>query len=158
VPVDDHRIRSKVFDDVHALNHILSTNLESRRFSEYCVRRNAYIMAAIHGNGFCTSATLAVKTIVTNVLRVAAMDTVGDALVFLGKLSVMAGAGVIAMLMSTLTYYTDPVKYPNTFMSSPLLPVILSLIVGYIVASVFFNVRSMSSSFQYGDNVACLYI
>lgn len=100
-------------------------------------------MAAIHGNGFCTSATLAVKTIVTNVLRVAAVDTVGDALVFLGKLSVMAGCGVVALLMSTLTYYTDPVKYPNTFMSSPLLPVILSLLIGYIVASVFFNVRPL---------------
>lgn len=147
-----------ILDDVHALNHIMSTSLISGRDSECCMRRNAYIMAAIHGNGFCTSATLAVKTIVTNVLRVAAVDTVGDALVFLGKLSVMAGSGVIAMLMSTLTYYTDPVKYPNTFMSSPLLPVILSLIVGYIVASVFFNVRSISFSFQCGDNLACLYI
>lgn len=104
--------------------------------------RNAYIMAAVHGNGFCTSASLAVKTIVTNFLRIAAVDTVGDALVFLGKLSVMAGSGVIAMLMSTLVYYTDPVKYPNTFLSSPLLPVFLSLLVGFIVASVFFNVRS----------------
>ena len=99
-------------------------------------------MAAVHGNGFCTSASMAVKTIVTNFLQIAAVDTVGDALVFLGKLSVMAGSGVIAMLMSTLVYYTDPVKYPNTFLSSPLLPVILSLLVGFIVASVFFNVRS----------------
>jgi len=101
-------------------------------------------MAAVHGNGFCTSASLAVKTIVTNVLRVAAVDTVGDALVFLGKLSVMAGCGAIALLMSSLTYYTDPVKYPNTFLSSALLPVILSLLVAYIVASIFFNVRTCS--------------
>lgn len=101
-------------------------------------------MAALHGNGFCTSASLAVKTIVTNVLRVAAVDTVGDALVFLGKLSVMAGCGAIALLMSSLTYYTDPVKYPNTFLSSALLPVILSLLIAYVVASVFFNVRTCS--------------
>lgn len=63
--------------------------------------RNAYIMAAVHGGGFCSSAQLAVKTIVTNVLRVAAVDTVGDALVFLGKLSVMAGAGG-SLLLSPL--------------------------------------------------------
>lgn len=50
-------------------------------------------------------------------------------------------AGVIALLMSDMPFYTDPVKYPNNYMSSPLLPVILSLLIGYIVASVFFNVR-----------------
>jgi choline transporter-like protein 2/4/5 len=100
-------------------------------------------MAAVHGTGFCSSAQLAVKTIVTNVLRVAAIDSVGDGLVFLGKLSVMAGCGVVALLMSSLAYYTNPVQYPNTYLSSPLLPVILSLLIGYVVASVFFNVRPL---------------
>lgn len=50
-------------------------------------------MAAVHGGGYCSSAGLAVRTIMANALRVVAVDTVGDALVFLGKLSVMAGAG-----------------------------------------------------------------
>ena len=53
----------------------------------------------------------------------------------------MCFPGVIALLMSDLPFYTDPVKYPNTYLSSPLLPVFLSLLIGYIVASVFFNVR-----------------
>ena len=165
-----------------------------------------------------------------NALRVGAVDTIGDALVFLGKLSVMAGAGethplkvsdclwlistmplmrqpgagflrkmgsadtchmchacmscrqcqqhhalapllphvkpaaltgspqavrtpkaaemtpamhhagVTALLMSDLPFYTDPTRYPDTYLSSPLLPVILSLLIGYIVASVFFDV------------------
>ena len=55
--------------------------------------RNTYIMAAVHGGGYCSSAGLAVRTIMANALRVVAVDTVGDALVFLGKLSVMAGPG-----------------------------------------------------------------
>ena len=55
--------------------------------------RNTYIMAAVHGGGYCSSAGLAVRTIMANALRVGAVDTIGDALVFLGKLSVMAGAG-----------------------------------------------------------------
>jgi hypothetical protein len=38
-------------------------------------------MAAIHGNGYCTSAGLAVKTVATNFVRVAAVSTVGGALV-----------------------------------------------------------------------------
>ena len=50
-------------------------------------------MAAVHGGGYCSSAGLAVRTIMGNALRVAAVDMVGDALVFLGKLSVMAGSG-----------------------------------------------------------------
>ena len=57
------------------------------------LRRNTYIMAAVHGGGYCSSAGLAVRTIMANALRVGAVDTIGDALVFLGKLSVMAGAG-----------------------------------------------------------------
>ena len=53
----------------------------------------------------------------------------------------MCFPGVIALLMSDLPFYTDPVKYPNTYLSSLLLPVFLSLLIGYVVASVFFNVR-----------------
>ncbi len=51
----------------------------------------------------------------------------------------ICSSGVIALMMSGLPFYTDPVKYPNTYLSSPLLPVVLSLITGYTVASVFFN-------------------
>ena len=44
-------------------------------------RRNAYIMAAVHGTGYCTSAVLAVKTLATNFVRAAAVAYVGWALV-----------------------------------------------------------------------------
>ena len=56
------------------------------------------------------------------------------------QLSVCAGCGVIAFLMSDLSYYSDSVKYPDTNLSSPLLPILLSLLVGYTVAQCFFNV------------------
>ena len=55
-------------------------------------------------------------------------------------------AGVIALLMTDLPFYTDPVKYPNTYLSSPLIPVLLSVLIGYLVASVFFNVCSGAAS------------
>ena len=45
--------------------------------------------------------------------------------------------------MSNLPFYTDPTRYPDTYLSSPLLPVILSLLIGYIVASVFFDVSPL---------------
>ena len=62
--------------------------------------------------------------------------------VFLGKLSVMACSGVIALLMSDLDYYSNPAKYPGTYLTSPLLPVLLSMLIGYIVGAMFFNVRT----------------
>lgn len=57
------------------------------------------------------------------------------------QISVCAGCGIIAFLMSDLTYYTDANKYPDTYLSSPLLPILISLLVGYTVAQCFFNVR-----------------
>ena len=65
--------------------------------------------------------------------------------VFLGKLSVMAASGVIALLMSDLDYYSNPAKYPGTYLSSSLLPVLLSMLIGYIVGAIFFNVWDPSS-------------
>ena len=49
------------------------------------LRRNAYIMVAVHGSGYCTSAFHAAKLILNNILRVAAVNVVGDALLWLGK-------------------------------------------------------------------------
>ncbi len=47
--------------------------------------RNAYIMIAVHGEGYCSSAVLAAKTVLTNVLRVAGVDTFAVLLTWLGK-------------------------------------------------------------------------
>ena len=49
------------------------------------LRRNAYIMVAVHGSGYCTSAFHAAKLILNNILRIAAVNVVGDALLWLGK-------------------------------------------------------------------------
>ncbi len=42
-------------------------------------------MVAVHGSGYCSSAFLAAKLILNNILRIAAVNTVGDALLWLGK-------------------------------------------------------------------------
>ncbi|KAK9842492.1 hypothetical protein WJX81_002530 [Elliptochloris bilobata] len=82
------------------------------------VNRNAYIMIAVHGGGYCASAVLAAKTV-----------------------AVMAVCGVVAFFMCDLPYYSDAARYPDTHLSSPYLPVILSMLAGYIVAECFFNAR-----------------
>lgn len=42
-------------------------------------------MVAVHGSGYCTSAFHAAKLILNNILRIAAVNTVGDALIWVGK-------------------------------------------------------------------------
>ena len=48
------------------------------------VNRNAYIIIAVKGTGYCPSAARAVSLIVTNALRLAAVNTFGDILLWLG--------------------------------------------------------------------------
>ena len=58
-----------------------------------------------------------------------------------GQVTVMAVCGVVAFFMADLPYFSDAALYPDTHLSSPYLPVILSMLAGYIVAESFFNVR-----------------
>ena len=53
----------------------------------------------------------------------------------------MGVCGVIAFFMADLPYYKNTAQYPGTSLSSPYLPVILSMLASYIIAECFFNVR-----------------
>jgi solute carrier family 44 (choline transporter-like protein), member 2/4/5 len=79
-----------------------------------------------------------------NALRLAVINVIGDVMLFLGKVAVAATCGVIAFAMSTLPYYTNPTMYPDTYISSPVLPIAISIITGYIVAELFFAVYEMA--------------
>lgn len=60
---------------------------------ERCLKylnHNAYTVTAIEGTGFCSSAPIAFNTIVSNALRVATINSVGDFVLFMGKCSVTA--------------------------------------------------------------------
>ena len=63
------------------------------------LNRNAYTMTAIEGTGFCSSAQMAFSTISSNALRVAAINSVGDFILFLGKIIVTALTAVVATLL-----------------------------------------------------------
>ncbi|GMH42049.1 hypothetical protein BSKO_09968 [Bryopsis sp. KO-2023] len=108
------------------------------------INRNAYIMVSVKGTNFCVSAGRAVALLVQNALRLAAVNVMGDILIWLGKLAITAGAGCVAFLMADLEYYTNEDKYPDTFLSSPLMPILISLLVGYVVADLFFEVYEMA--------------
>jgi phosphoribosylformylglycinamidine (FGAM) synthase-like enzyme len=46
----------------------------------------------------------------SNIVTLAVVNTVGDFLIFLGKLSVAVGCGLVAFAMSDAKYYTDAAK------------------------------------------------
>ncbi|MEW5314521.1 MAG: hypothetical protein WDW38_006013 [Sanguina aurantia] len=108
------------------------------------INRNAYIIVGVKGTNYCVSAAEAVKLIVTNALRMAVVNIVGGVLIFLGKISVAAACGLIAFAMSETKYYTDSVNYPNTYLSSAILPIALSIIIGFFVSDLFFAVYEMA--------------
>jgi len=108
------------------------------------INKNAYIMVGVKGTSYCVSAGRAVALIVQNALRLITVNFVGDILIFLGKVGVAAGCGLIAFGMSEISYYNDPTKYPDTYLASPVLCVAISVITGFVVAQIFFSVYDMA--------------
>ena len=103
------------------------------------INRNAYIIVAIKGYTYCGAAIRAFKLIVNNLGRLAAVNVIGDALIFLGKLTVVAACGCIAFLMTDLPLWSDPES--DKYVASPLVPVALTCLAAYVVANIFFSVR-----------------
>uniref|UniRef100_A0A3Q1JAE1 Choline transporter-like protein 2 n=1 Tax=Anabas testudineus TaxID=64144 RepID=A0A3Q1JAE1_ANATE len=111
---------------------------------EKCIKflnRNAYIMIAVYGKNFCTSARDAFFLLMRNIVRVAVLDKVTDFLLFLGKLLVVGIVGIFSFFFfsgrikaaqdaaPTLNYYWVP---------------ILTVVVGsYLIAHGFFSVYAM---------------
>ncbi|GBF99304.1 choline transporter-like [Raphidocelis subcapitata] len=119
------------------------------------INRNAYIMVAVKGKGYCASAARGVQLVVANALRLATVNIVGDALLFLGKLAVAACCGVVAFGMANLPYYNDPEGHPSTYLSSAILPIAVAAVTGFVVAqararafsrslSIFFSVYELA--------------
>ncbi|XP_008315866.1 choline transporter-like protein 2 isoform X2 [Cynoglossus semilaevis] len=111
---------------------------------EKCIRflnRNAYIMIAVYGKNFCTSARDAFFLLMRNIVRVAVLDKVTDFLLFLGKLLIVGIVGIFSFFFfsgrikavedaaPSLNYYWVP---------------ILTVVVGsYLIAHGFFSVYAM---------------
>ncbi|XP_050442637.1 choline transporter-like protein 1 [Adelges cooleyi] len=67
-------------------------------FLQY-LTRNAYIEIAIYGDNFCSSGQQAFKMITSNVLRVSAINSVGDFVLFLGKVLVVTSTVLLGFRM-----------------------------------------------------------
>ncbi|PVD23520.1 hypothetical protein C0Q70_16792 [Pomacea canaliculata] len=94
---------------------------------------NAYIEIAIYGYGFCKAARKAFMVIASNALRVAAINSVGDFVLFLAKVGIVT---VVVVVGIELFRGRDEVHYVW-------LPITLASIVAYIIASCFLGVYEM---------------
>uniref|UniRef100_A0A0D9ZSK8 Choline transporter-like protein n=1 Tax=Oryza glumipatula TaxID=40148 RepID=A0A0D9ZSK8_9ORYZ len=75
-----------------------------------------------------------------NILRIGKVNVIGDVILFLGKLCVSLFCALFAFLMLDTHKY----KSAHNKISSPLVPVVVSWALGFIVAKLFFQVVEMS--------------
>lgn len=106
------------------------------------INKNAYIMIAVYGENFCTSAKDAFNLIMRNVLRTAVLDKAADFLLLISKLVVVGATGVLSFYffsgkISIFGYRTPELNYY-------LIPVIIITFGSFIIATVFFDVYSMA--------------
>ncbi|XP_043941724.1 choline transporter-like protein 5 isoform X2 [Protopterus annectens] len=105
------------------------------------MNRNAYIMIAIYGKNFCTSARDAFFLLMRNVVRVAILDKVTDFLLFLGKLLIAGSIGVLAFFFFTHRIPLLEQEAPSlNYYWVPILTVIFG---AYLIAHGFFSVYAM---------------
>lgn len=106
------------------------------------LNRNAYIVTAIYGTSFITSARRAFHIIVSNPLRLLVIDKVCDFLIFLGKVCITAGIGILSFFFFTgrISLVKDHVPELHYYF----IPMILIIIGTYIIATCFFSVYSMA--------------
>uniref|UniRef100_A0A8P4G507 Choline transporter-like protein n=1 Tax=Dicentrarchus labrax TaxID=13489 RepID=A0A8P4G507_DICLA len=102
------------------------------------MNHNAYVMVAIYGKNLCTSAREAFFLLMRNVVRVAVLDRVTDFLLFLGKVLIAGGVGVIAFFFFTRKIPVIQEEVPNlNYYWVPLLTVVIG---SYLIAHGFFSV------------------
>lgn len=106
------------------------------------LNRNAYIVTAIYGTGFITSARRAFHIITSNPLRLLVIDKVCDFLIFLGKICITVGIGILSFFFFTgrFSFAKDHVPELHYYF----IPLALIIIGTYIIATCFFSVYSMA--------------
>uniref|UniRef100_A0A4D5RA77 Choline transporter-like protein n=1 Tax=Scolopendra viridis TaxID=118503 RepID=A0A4D5RA77_SCOVI len=108
------------------------------------INRNAYIMIAIYGKNFCVSAKNAFFLLMRNIARVVVLDKVTDFLLFIGKMTVVAGVGVLSFVYFNGAIPVDYIKDHTPALNYPVVPVLVIIVGSYAIASCFFSVYSMA--------------
>ncbi|XP_059470818.1 choline transporter-like protein 1 [Neocloeon triangulifer] len=98
------------------------------------INRNAYIEVALRGCNFIEGGRRAIKMIVKHALSIAAINSVGDFVLFLAKIAVMLSTMLVAIAM-----IQNKEGVLNMWV-----PITLASLFGYIVAHIFLTVYEMT--------------
>lgn len=120
------------------------------------ISKNAYIIIAMYGYGFCRSACKALKLIVMNAARAAAVSGVTNFCLLMGKLGISIGLTVLAYLLFEQDPANPDMKHmgalfeflvPEAELVKSTAIVYLIIFVGsYAIANGFFKVYHMAVS------------
>ncbi|XP_068197772.1 choline transporter-like protein 5-A [Antennarius striatus] len=138
-------LRRKIYGMNNSLSRFILACLQCCFWcSDKCachMTRHVYIMLAIYGKNFCSSARDAFHLLMRNVIRVAVLDRVTDFLLFLSKVLIAGGVGVAAFFSLNNKIYIIQEEVPSfNFYWVPLLTVVIG---AYGIAHAFFSVYSV---------------
>jgi solute carrier family 44 protein 1 (choline transporter-like protein)/choline transporter-like protein 2/4/5 len=106
---------------------------------EKCVEflnKNAYIQIALLGKWFCTSAWNAFVLIIRNAGRIGTLGTIGGVVHLIGTVFIMSVTGFIGYMLLGALHPDD--------VSSPVMPTLLYITVGYVAAKLIMNVFGLA--------------
>ncbi|XP_035698826.1 choline transporter-like protein 1 isoform X3 [Branchiostoma floridae] len=101
---------------------------------------NAYTVIAIEGTSFCTAARRAFLALVSNALRVVAINSVGDFVLFLGKLGVVAIVGAISLIIFRAP---SEVERTDARLHYYAVPILVICVFAFFIAHCFLSVYEM---------------
>lgn len=104
------------------------------RFLKF-LNRNAFILVAIHGYSFCKAAREAFSLLTKNCLRVAAINSVGDFIIFMAKVGVIAGTAFGGHELLKLR--TEVLHYIWV-------PIVVGCIFAFLISHCFLSVYEMT--------------
>ncbi|ESO06087.1 hypothetical protein HELRODRAFT_93910 [Helobdella robusta] len=107
------------------------------------LNKNAYIMIAIHGKNFCSSAFRAFRLIMANAIRVFVVDKLTDVLLLVNKLFIVGSVGLFAFFTFSRRIPGSEKLFPDSELNYYLIPILIVVCCAYIVASLFFGVYDM---------------
>ncbi|CAI4225944.1 unnamed protein product [Auanema sp. JU1783] len=104
--------------------------------------KNAYIMMAIYGRGFFTSAKDSFFLLSRNIRRTVVVNQVAGLLLFIGKAMITIGMGVVAFFFFSGQWVVEGI--PRVDLYYYFVPIVIVVIGSYFIADLFFDVYEMA--------------
>jgi hypothetical protein len=107
------------------------------------ITKNAYVMVAMRGKAFCESCCNAFKLLLTNLVQFAIVGIFSKVVVFFGKVFIvtLCAAGCYAWIKVDLSMIDASLE---TYVTNSFIPVTLTAILAYGVASAFLHVYDLA--------------